>query len=425
MKELDAQMAAAEAKLAESTTAVDTAEKSFKTLKKQVESRDNLRNRLTDKTRDLESLGGTADVLKLKDELAKLAESADGHDRDKSDAETKRDAAKADEARLKTECEKAVNNSKATSKAYTDAKATFESNATKCDLLRDQLPAAWRTVADIAAFESEVKTLVNDRIAERFEQLQLDEARRDEWQQQLVDCEGRLTAVPETSRISIAEAESFHTKAKLKLKTATDAFQVAGDASKERRKQANEFAEVCRNVAEAETAARVHSRLDELLGKSHLQRELVRSAETEIVRLADDTVRQLSDGDLSMELDANVKNDNEALAIAVRRAESANAIPVEYLSGSQKFRVAISIALAMGRFAAGQARPLESVIIDEGFGSLDKDGLRAAADELNRLKRHLRRIILVSHQEDFVASFPVGWKLAPGEAGTTAEKFRR
>jgi DNA repair exonuclease SbcCD ATPase subunit len=98
---------------------------------------------------------------------------------------------------------------------------------------------------------------------------------------------------------------------------------------------------------------------------------------------------------------------------------------VTFLSGSQKFRVAVSVALAIGRFAAGQARPLESVIIDEGFGSLDREGLRAVAGELSRLRQYLRRIVLVSHQEDFADRFPVVIKLTQGENGTTAEPLRR
>ena len=84
---------------------------------------------------------------------------------------------------------------------------------------------------------------------------------------------------------------------------------------------------------------------------------------------------------------------------------------------------------SVGRFATAgtQARPLESVIIDEGFGSLDKDGLRCMADELNRLKDRLalKRIILVSHQEEFADRFPVVIKLSHGETGTTAEAVRR
>ena len=116
---------------------------------------------------------------------------------------------------------------------------------------------------------------------------------------------------------------------------------------------------------------------------------------------------------------------DEALVLLVRQAGSAETTPVQYLSGSQKFRVAISIALAIGQFSSGQDRPLESVIIDEGFGSLDKDGLRATADELNKLKGLLKRIILVSHQEEFTENFPVMYQLSKSDTGTVATKVRR
>lgn len=118
-------------------------------------------------------------------------------------------------------------------------------------------------------------------------------------------------------------------------------------------------------------------------------------------------------------------DDDEAFALCVRQADKPTPTGVNYLSGSEKFRVAVSVALAIGRFAAGQARPLESVIIDEGFGSLDRDGLRAAADELNRLRQYLRRIIVVSHQEEFAKRFPVLIQLNHGENGTTAAALRQ
>jgi DNA repair exonuclease SbcCD ATPase subunit len=65
------------------------------------------------------------------------------------------------------------------------------------------------------------------------------------------------------------------------------------------------------------------------------------------------------------------------------------------------------------------------VIIDEGFGSLDRDGLRAAAGELNRLRQYLRRIVLVSHQEEFARQFPVVIRLTRGENGTAAVAVRQ
>lgn len=87
--------------------------------------------------------------------------------------------------------------------------------------------------------------------------------------------------------------------------------------------------------------------------------------------------------------------------------------------------MAVAVALGIGAFAGGRSRLLDSVIIDEGFGSLDRDGLDATYEELNRLKGYLKRIVLVSHQEEFAGRFPVGYRLTPGEQGTTAERFRR
>ena len=160
-----------------------------------------------------------------------------------------------------------------------------------------------------------------------------------------------------------------------------------------------------------------------------LQRDLVRSAERKIVETANHIVRRLSDNELGLELEVNHDGDTDTFSLLVRKADLAQPIGIDFVSGSQRFRVAVAVALAIGKFSATGQRncPLESVIIDEGFGSLDKDGLRCMADELRLLKdkSDLKKIILVSHQEEFVSNFPVGWQLTPDPTGTKAEKFRR
>ena len=91
--------------------------------------------------------------------------------------------------------------------------------------------------------------------------------------------------------------------------------------------------------------------------------------------------------------------------------------------------VEVADALRIGWFATAgaQARRPEGDIIGEGFGSLDRDGLRCTTDEVHRPKDRLalKRVVLVSHPEEFVGRFPVGWRPARGATGTTAERFRR
>src|SRR5207248_3776877 len=101
------------------------------------------------------------------------------------------------------------------------------------------------------------------------------------------------------------------------------------------------------------------------------------------------------------------------------------AINVAFLSGSQKFRVAVSLALGIGQYASRQHRPIESVIIDEGFGCLDKEGRQVMVQELQNLRGHLQCILLVSHQEEFADAFPDGYRFELQNGSTRVTRFQR
>lgn len=265
-------------------------------------------------------------------------------------------------------------------------------------------------------------------VAARFELLRQDDEKRAEWSEQLRSVRTEIDRIPADARVSAQEAERRQGEAK----TAGDAANGVRDTAVRMRdglqSRAEQYEGLTAQLRAAEREHDVHKKLDDLLGQNGLQRELVRDAEQQIVGLANDTLQNLSDGDLSLEQDDEAAGrDDKAFALRVRRAGDPLPIGVLFLSGSQKFRVAVSVALAVGRFASGRARPLEAVIIDEGFGSLDKDGLRAMADELKRLQRSqsLKRVILVSHQDEFTDQFPVGYRLSSGDNGTLAAPFRR
>jgi DNA repair exonuclease SbcCD ATPase subunit len=100
-------------------------------------------------------------------------------------------------------------------------------------------------------------------------------------------------------------------------------------------------------------------------------------------------------------------------------------VNVNYLSGSQKFRVAVSLALGIGQYASKQHRPIESVMIDEGFGCLDRNGRQVMIQELQNLRGHLRCILLVSHQEEFADAFPDGYRFELIDGSTKVSSNRR
>src|SRR5262249_7938957 len=147
-----------------------------------------------------------------------------------------------------------------------------------------------------------------------------------------------------------------------------------------------------------------------------------------IVAHAKQMLDKLSGGSFTIDLrDTLHHNDpadtDDALDLVASAPGPARAaIPVNLLSGSQRFRVAVSLALAIGQHPHGRHRCGECVIIDEGFGSLDKQGQDVMISELSLLKGLLRRILLVSHVESFAAAFPAGYRFRLEEGETRVER---
>lgn len=69
---------------------------------------------------------------------------------------------------------------------------------------------------------------------------------------------------------------------------------------------------------------------------------------------------------------------------------------VHSLSGGESFLISLALALGLASLSSNRMR-VESLFIDEGFGSLDADTLRIAMDALERLQNQGRKIGVISH----------------------------
>lgn len=97
---------------------------------------------------------------------------------------------------------------------------------------------------------------------------------------------------------------------------------------------------------------------------------------------------------------------------------------VETLSGGETFVVSLALALALSDFVKGGAS-LESLFLDEGFGSLHKDKLDLVYDALGRLSMTGRMLGLVTHIEELAARFPVRIHVKNTPSGSEVAVHRR
>lgn len=80
--------------------------------------------------------------------------------------------------------------------------------------------------------------------------------------------------------------------------------------------------------------------------------------------------------------------------------------PVLSLSGGETFLVSLALALALANMASGSMK-LESLFIDEGFGTLDPNSLHIVMDALDRLQDQGRKVVLISHVQEMHERIPV------------------
>ncbi|HEU4760654.1 MAG TPA: hypothetical protein VFT91_11835, partial [Dehalococcoidia bacterium] len=193
------------------------------------------------------------------------------------------------------------------------------------------------------------------------------------------------------------------------------------EEGQERREELN------RRLREVQRQRALYARLADLLGRSGLQAFLLDAAVQGISHLANETLARISGGQLQLDVrrQASARGDEEIVIQATDLAFSEEPLDVQFVSGSQKFRTSVALAAAIGQYAGGGAGSVRSLIIDEGFGSLDSQGRQEMIDELHNLSQLVDRIIVVSHQEDFQdrTLFPTGYVLRKVGQRTEVERF--
>ena len=80
--------------------------------------------------------------------------------------------------------------------------------------------------------------------------------------------------------------------------------------------------------------------------------------------------------------------------------------PVETLSGGESFLTSLALALALADLSRGRAQ-LNSLFLDEGFGTLDAETLDIAIAALEGLRMQGRSIFLISHIQELTRRLPV------------------
>ena len=143
-----------------------------------------------------------------------------------------------------------------------------------------------------------------------------------------------------------------------------------------------------------------------------------------LVAGATGVLHALSNGTYSLTLEPKTSNFcviDHANADAVRSART--------LSGGETFLASLALALALAdevaHLGAGGATRLESMFLDEGFGTLDADTLDTVAGALEDLGARGRTVGLVTHVTELAERLPVRFEVTKTPSGAAVERIDR
>jgi len=175
-------------------------------------------------------------------------------------------------------------------------------------------------------------------------------------------------------------------------------------------------AQLDKQIAAHREDAQVATMLGNLLRATSFERWLCSEALDSLVREASATLMELSGG--QYELDRDERND----LVVIDYEDAGARRPVHTLSGGETFQASLALALALSRQVIGLSagmRELNSMFLDEGFGTLDSDTLDTVASTLERLAADSDRMVgVITHVAELADRVPV--KFVVNRTGTTS-----
>jgi exonuclease SbcC len=182
-----------------------------------------------------------------------------------------------------------------------------------------------------------------------------------------------------------------------------------------RRQRVDLEAETRRFAHEAEVAKALASHLE----ARRFMEWLLSEALDELVAGATVMLNQITAGQYDL-----IYRDQDFWVVDHHDADMAR--PARSLSGGETFAASLSLALALSDQLASLARHgacLESIILDEGFGTLDPETLDAVATTLEALTLTAGRTVgLVTHVPELAERVPVRFRITKDAKGSHVEK---
>lgn len=163
-------------------------------------------------------------------------------------------------------------------------------------------------------------------------------------------------------------------------------------------------------------------------GKDGIQALIIEQALPEIESEANALLARLTNNQAHITIESlrDLKKGGSKETLDINISDSLGVRPYELYSGGEAFRIDFAIRIAISKLLARRAgTSLQTLIIDEGFGSQDEEGLSKIMEAIYAIQEDFAKIIIVSHLPSMKDQFPVHLMVEKEPSGSKVHVFRQ
>lgn len=309
----------------------------------------------------------------------------------------------------------------------------FRANKSRMDELTKAAAEAESRSAKLSNAERERLTL-SSSIAQWTERIEAARAAVQQWEAvgaaRLKEVEsllasGRFAAEAKKPAVSLDEAETLLLKLQedenrknQEVGAARQLVEVLGSLRTRRKSLEAEREETTRQAARLKT-------LEHAFGKNGVPALLIEQALPQIEAKANNLLERLSDGAMSIRFATqaeykNKKRDDLKETLDILISDGAGLRDYEMYSGGEAFRIDFAIRIALSEvLARRKGARLQTLVIDEGFGSQDALGRQRLVEAINTVRGDFAKILVVTHLDELKDAFPTRIEVEKTERGST------
>jgi exonuclease SbcC len=167
-----------------------------------------------------------------------------------------------------------------------------------------------------------------------------------------------------------------------------------------------------------------HKTLERAFGKDGVPALLIEQSLPQIEEKANDLLDRLSNGMMRVRFATQAgykdkKRDDLKETLDIVISDPAGERDYEMFSGGEAFRVNFAIRLALSEvLAQRKGARLQTLVIDEGFGSQDTQGRQRLIEAINLVRKDFAKVLVITHMDELKDAFPTRIEVEKTERGS-------